>query len=489
MIKSVWRALNDTPYTNEIALSVGSYSITYSKLKESVKLFCDKLNAIGIRKGDVVTIALPNLIETVIAFYGVNANGCIANMVHPSLPNSALRSIQENTHSKLLVGLKTHKSINYKITCLVDPSEVTSWENFMLTPSTTALYNESDGVCAYLHSGGTTDKPKTIILSNKNLNGLANSLSKIFTKDECIGYKALTALPTFHAFGLGAGIHSLLLLGAHLVLVPKFDKIETPKLFVSEKINIMLGVPFMFRALVNSKTVLEQKNLSHVKYCFAGGDYVSEELLTTVNDIFASKNSTSKLLVGYGLTECVSVVSVNTHDNYKIGTVGKPLDKINISILDRGKFVAKNHVGEICVSSDTVMMRYLNGHSRSFIEKGGLTWLKTGDYGYIDDDGYLYFVDRKKRIIKINGVTVFPSEIELAVSNRYDTLCFAKLNKDKKLVLYVDKKNNISVTEQEIIDYCKLHLMKWAVPSRVVFIDNIPLTPLGKIDISNKIFE
>ena len=487
--KSVWKTLYDTPYTTQIALSLGGKSLTYSELKAQTMLFADKLRAVGISRGDVVTVILPNLIETVIAFYGINACGAIANMLHPSLPNYKVRQIQEETHSKLLIGLKDHLSINLKITCLADEKDVTGWDNFMKTPSHTISYECRDKVCTYLHSGGTTDKPKTIVLTSKNLNALALALSKIFGEGECVGYKSLTTLPTFHAFGLGAGMHALLLLGAHLVLVPKFDRANTAKLIVDEKINMILGVPLIYQSIVDNDYVKDAGDLSHVKYCFVGGDSVNSELVSSVNQLFESRKSDCKLCVGYGLTECVSVVTVNTPLSYKLGSIGKPLDGIEVCVYKDG-FLSSNSVGEICVSGDTVMKRYLNGTTRSFFEYNGKRWLKTGDYGYFDGDGYYYFVDRKKRIAKVNGVTVFPSEVENLLSTHHAIdSCFVKQGKSKKLVAYVVKKPNCAVTEEDIKEYSKAHLMKWAIPEKVIFLPSLPLTPIGKIDTTSKIFE
>lgn len=488
--KSVWKALYDTPYTTQTALSLGGKSLTYTELKSSVMLFSDKLRAIGINRGDVVTVALPNLIETVIAFYGINACGAIANMVHPSLPNYALRNIQEDTHSKLLIGLAEHHSLNLKITCLVPQSEVTGWDNFMKTPSTTIAYEEDDGVCAYLHSGGTTDKPKTIVLSSKNLNALAIDLSKIFDDGECIGYKSLTTLPTFHAFGLGAGVHALLMLGAELVLVPKFDRRLTPQLIVDERINMMLGVPLIYQSVLVNDCIKEATDLSHLKYCFVGGDSVNDELITSINQLFASRHSECKLCVGYGLTECVSVVTVNIPKTYRIGSIGKPLSSLDVAILDSDGFKSTGEVGEMCVSGDTVMVRYLNGSNKSFFDDKGKRWLKTGDYGYFDEDGYFYFVDRKKRIAKINGVTVFPSEVEKLLSTYHGVeATFVKQGKNRKLVAYVVKSPCVDLSEHDIIEYCKARLMKWAIPEKVIFLPSMPLTPIGKIDGTSKVFE
>ena len=487
--KSVWKALYDTPYTTQTALSLGGKSLTYTELKKAVMLFSDKLSAIGIKHGDVVTVALPNLIETVIAFYGINACGAIANMVHPSLPNYALCTIQEDTHSKLLIGLSEHLSVNYKITCLAPESEVTGWDNFMKTPSSATVYNERDGVCAYLHSGGTTDKPKTIVLSSKNLNALARDLSRIFDDGECVGYKSLTTLPTFHAFGLGAGVHALLMLGAELVLVPKFDRSLTPRMIVDEGINMMLGVPLIYQSVLVNDYVKKSTDLSHLKYCFVGGDSASDELVTSINELFSSRHSDCKLCVGYGLTECVSVVTVNTPKAYRSGSIGKPLSSLNVAILGKDGFEPTD-VGEICVSGDTVMIRYLNGSDKCFFDYDGKRWLKTGDYGYFDRDGYCYFVDRKKRIVKINGVTVFPSEVERLLSTYHgvDT-SFVKQGRSKKLIAYVVKSKNACISEQDIIDYCKTHLMKWAIPERVIFLPSLPLTPIGKIDFTSDIFD
>lgn len=492
MKESLFAKLNNLPYTDEIALTEGDISLSFSVLKEKVKKCANNLRFIGVNAGDVVTISLPNTIEAIIAFYAINAVGGIANIVHPSLPSHNLLEIQEETHSVLLFGLPTHKSPTKKITCCGSKKTNNSWEKFINLDSPDIEYNLLDSACVYLHSGGTTDKPKTIVLSSDNFNALSLGLSTLFKPNETKGYKSLTTLPLFHAFGLGAGVHAMLNLGIELVLIPKFNKDTTPDILVDKKINMILGVPLIFQAILSSEKVRATSDLSFIKNCFVGGDRTPIELINNFNDFLKAKKSTALLCEGYGLTESVSVCAVNRNDSYKSGSIGLPLDNLTLAILsDDGNFLESESIGEICLSGDTVMQRYLSDTTNCFMEKDGKRWLKTGDYGYRDEDGYYYFVERKKRIVKISGVTVFPSEVELILRTHHavcDAFVKPSSNTNQKLKAFVSLCPNCAVTENELKEYCKAHLMKWAVPEKIVFLDSLPLTPIGKIDKKHEIF-
>ncbi len=477
---------------NLIALKQGSITLTHGQFMQAIKSCADRLAKAGINKGDVVTISLPNIVEGLISFYAVNAVGAIANMVHPSLPNFKLMEIQESTHSKLLIGLHHQKAKGLKIECDKKDSAC-SWSSFMAQNAEPIEYNRSDSISVYLHSGGTTDNPKTIVLSSKQFNGVAIGLKTMFKKGETEGFKALTVLPMFHGFGLGAGMHATLCLGMELVLVPKFDKATTPSLIIKEQINMILGVPVIYEAILNHPDIQNSSDLSCLKYCFVGGDKTPMELLSRFNAMLTKKNSVSKLCEGYGLTECVSVCAVNRNDKYRIGSIGLPLDNVTLGILSQeNTFLESESIGEICIAGDTVMDRYLSYDiSDCFMEKDGKIWLRTGDYGYRDSEGYYYFVERKKRIVKISGVTVFPSEVELILRTNYNVAnVFVKpISKtNPRLKAFVVLKKDAYVSQEELIEYCSAHLMKWAVPEQIVFLDALPMTPVGKVDKKNKIF-
>ena len=492
MAISLYEKLNNTPYDNEIALSEGDKTLTFSELKERVRTFANNLRSLGVKSGDVVTVCLPNVIEAVIAFYGTNASGCIANMVHPSLPSLMLKEIQESTHSSLLIGLYQHKSINKKITCRSKVAVKNSWDNFISLSSPTIEYKKKSSTAVFIHSGGTTDKPKTIVLSDDNFNALSDGLFDMFQENEARGYRALTTLPMFHGFGLGAGVHAMLNLGVELVLVPKFDKSTTPDLVLDKKINMILGVPLIFSAILNSPKIQQTKDLSFVKNCYVGGDNIPHELTLRFNELLKSKKSSALLCEGYGLTECVSVCAVNRNDHYKAGSIGLPLKGVELAILsENGDFSSDECIGEICVSGDIVMQRYLSRQNKCFMEKEGKRWLKTGDFGYRDADGFYYFVERKKRIVKISGVTVFPSEVEMILHTHHgvrDVFVKPTSKENQKLKAFVVKNTGTKVNEAELLDYCRAHLMKWAVPESIVFLSSLPLTPIGKIDKKSEIF-
>ncbi|MDY0278866.1 MAG: AMP-binding protein, partial [Acholeplasma sp.] len=289
------------------------------------------------------------------------------------------------------------------------------------------------------------------------------------------------------------GVHAMLVFGGADTLMPKFDANKTIQLLKGNKINYLIGVPTLFEALLNHPE-FSGPHLKNLRQAYVGGDYVSPSLKQRFNQVMADNQSHAQLLEGYGLTEVVTVCAVNTIFDQKMGTVGKPLPGIDIKIIDleTRETLPINESGEIAVSGPTRMNGYLNdtqATNSTFLSIDGKTYVLTGDYGAIDEDGYIIFKQRLKRIIKVSGMPVLPSEIETLVSSMPGISEVAAVgvkdqDRGNMIKLFITLKPGITkkISDEEIKSKIKSELSIYAVPKSIVYLDKMPKTIIGKID-------
>lgn len=503
------------------ALYYNNKCISYKELMINIRKMANFLYENGINKDDVVTVVLPNIPVTIYTFYALNALGVIQNIIHPLTSFDNIIKSMEKTNSKCVILLSTFykenqnkiNNLNYKFffaNPLNDNSIFEKYafylkypkpkrkdniyllDKFNLSKEIKKLPSSLDNETSiYLHSGGTTGVPKTICLSNDSINNLVNKMQEIVGKDT-IGKGMLAVLPMFHGFGLGMGIHAPLSNGAASCLMMKFDAKKVIKYINQNKINYIIGVPLLYQKLLKEPLFLSSK-LSNLKCAFIGGDNVNISLINEFNKVMEENDSICRMYEGYGLTETVTVCSVNTIKNYKIGSVGKPLKDLEIIILDENNNKVENNIiGEVYVSGDTLMNGYLNDQestSSTIININNKKYIKTGDLGYLDEDGYLFLKGRKKRMYKIHGFNVYPNEVEKIVSentNVFDSSLEYFDEPTPSLVLFVIKNKKIDLDDnqikEEIINELKKRVLKYSLPKEIIFIDDFPKTNVGKID-------
>ncbi len=508
---------------------MGKY-VTYQTLLNKIDRVAAGLTNLGVKKGMVVSMAMPNIFEAIYAFYAVNKLGAIAHMVHPLTPVKQMERYMKTTKSRILLVLDTFyahyrdllanpdtilvlaspvaefgivKKLGYK---LINRKRLESLDrNNSRVIRFSSLYSpdfsmepvsqDPKATAVYLHSGGTSGEPKTIELSSFAINSLALKLPYIVGEKSYRMRHMLGVLPMFHGFGLCMGIHALLLQGGVNTLMPKFNAPTVVKLIKQNRINYIIGVPSLFENLL-AQPGFSGKGIENLRQAYVGGDYVSSDLLARFAKRMEASNSQARLLEGYGLTEVVTVCAVNTLSAHKSGTVGKPLPGIDIRIVDletRGT-LGPGQPGEIAVTGDTMMNGYLhdaNATKSTFLSDGqGKQWVLTGDYGFLDKDGYLCFKQRLKRIVKVLGMPVLPSEIENLVMSLDEVREAAAIgipDKEKgfviKLYLVLDMKAGHPHDDQQIKDLIKQEISVYAVPKTIVYRDGLPKTAIGKIDV------
>lgn len=480
------------------------------------------LSSQGVKKGDVVCVCLRNMPQVAVAVYAANKAGAVTNMVHAMNTPLGLRKLMLQTDSKVLfiedAFLAEHapyipknvivvvcnvndyaaKNDYKKSVCTAEFGSDGKFYRFSdIAGEETELPKEvlGDDVCCYMHSGGTTGEPKTVELTNQNFNEMVVSaegtVGRFFRSENEVSY---TVLPMFHGFGLGFGLHTMMCMRCALILVADFKPSEVGNLVEKHKVTLLTGVPMMYKKLAADES-FKNADLSTIRQAYCGGDSLDMRTINAINAAFDLGGSACRICEGYGLTEAVSVVTTNRPDNIKNGTIGTAIAGAKVGIFDQNNLPVKSgEIGEICVSAKTLMKGYFADQKTSdlVIFKGsdGQKWLKTGDLGVMDADGFVTFKGRKKRMIVISGFNVFPAEIEKIAKeiSFVGEACAVEGSADGKpyVALFAERASGHDLSsedEREILNYLAKWLPKWSLPKKVIGVQNMPRTAVGKIDV------
>lgn len=475
-----------------VAFVRGRKKTAYGRFFRRVDRVAGGLAALGVKKGDVVMIATPTIQQGVTAFYAVSRLGAIASMIHPLMErgefDEAVREqrpkvvfLSDINYKKLGKGLKDVK----KVLCpfLMDVF-VGLPGNAGFTPC------ESDGSepAVYMRSGGTSGVAKTVVLSAAAVNALPDNLFRTLLNND-FGEKdrMLVALPMFHGFGLLVGIHAAMSTSMAPVLVPVFNVRKVIKAIAVNGVTTMIAVPRMIAKLLSSREFAGE-NVVGLRNVYVGGDTVDAELENAFDRRMKEAGAKCFMSPGYGLTETGSVSVLSP---VKVGgaAVGKPLDGMECRIVDEDcREVPFGDVGELWLAGNQLMLGYLDdpeGTAEAFAEADGKKWVRTGDYFRYLPDGTLFFMGRKKRLIKISGMNVYPVEIERVASELpYVTACAAAevRDNDKPYIALFVEGDLTEEQKKEIKKHIVYKLSRWHEPKFVICMKELPRTNVGKTD-------
>lgn len=504
------------------AIYFENHAISYPQLLSNVRRMMNYFRRLGVQSGDMVTVSLPNIPAAVYALYALDGVGAVQNIIHPLAPVAEVIRTAKETDSKLVLALSTrlqeHRQTMEQSGCrfaFANPMYDRSWPMRLLcrlkygsVKHSQALFDLDDfrkeeatgepvtrdtsAPCICLHSGGTTDVPKIIKLSDDALNNLVSKVDGILPNG-IAGKSVLTVLPAFHGFGLGMGIHTSLYWGASCSLMMKFRVDQTIRWINEGKVNFILGVPLLYQKLLRDKAFADAK-LKNLECAFVGGDRVPQSLIGQFNGLMKEKGSSCLMLEGYGLTETVTVCTVNTVRDFKAESVGKPLRGLSVSIRDEQEnLLPDGTVGEVYIAGDTLMNGYYcspEATEQTVRHLDGRCWVRSGDLGYLDTDGFLFLKGRKKRVYKIAGVNVYPNEVEkLATELQRDVQDAALVlfeTPKPHTVLFLIRGKDAERSEQELREllYADMRerLLPYCLPQQIVFCEDFPKTQIGKID-------
>ena len=427
---------------------------SYREFAEKIEACARALAAAGIKADERVTICMPNTPQAVVMFYAVNRIGAVANMVHPlsaeeeivfyinnSRSVAALtldqfypkfEAIKDRVNLKMLIlagiddGLDGIKKIAYRMTKgrgikrMKTSGHLIRWKEFIAKGhgfnGDYAVKRTGEDLAAILYSGGTTGKTKGILLTNLNFNALAMQTA---AAGDCIviGHVALTILPVFHGFGLGVCIHTMFVSGVSGILVPQFSVSSYAALLKKYRPHYIMGVPTLYEALLRIEK-LDGLDMSQLEGVFCGGDSLSASLKRKVDDFLKAHGATVQIREGYGLTECVTASCLTPRDFHVENSIGIPFPDTFYKIVKPGthETVPYGKDGEICLTGPTLMKGYDNDPEETALavqrHDDGFVWLHTGDLGAMDEEGFVYFRQRIKRMIVSSGYSIYPSQIE-----------------------------------------------------------------------------
>ena len=519
-------------YKNLCALNYFGRKISYKLFWEYIDRCAKSFKSLGVREGDVVTICMPNTPEAAIAFFACNKIGAIANMIHPLSAEEEIKHFINVTESVLLVAFnqcynKIRNIIKetkvYKVV-IVSASEsmpiilnglynVTKgrkeekpkhnslymfWKEFLnygnYYEGNLDVKKGKEDVAVILHSGGTTGVPKSIVLPNRSLMGITEQ-AKIGFNTLRPGDSMLTILPLFHCFGLVVCLYGPLCLGVNCILVPTFDAKRFDKLLTKYTPTVIAGVPTLYEALVKNEH-MNNVDLSQVKYVISGGDSLSVQRNKVVNDFLAEHGCCVGITQGYGMTETCGPASFGMCGSDKLGSVGMPLPGNIFKIVnpETYKELKTGEIGEIVINSVSQMVGYLNNDEETNeaikLHEDGKYYVHTGDLGYMDEDGVIFFVQRIKRIIISSGYNVYPQHIETVLrDNEYiKDACVVgvphpyKKEVAKAFIILEDGVEESYTIKKNIMDYAKKNLAHYMIPKEYIFRKEFPKTKLAKTD-------
>ena len=519
-------------FQNNFAINYFGRKITYKLFWDYIDRCARSFKTLGVREGDVVTVCMPNTPEAAIAVFAINKIGAVANMIHPLSAEEEIKEYLNVTKSVLMIAFnQTYNKLKniikdtdvYKVVFVSASESMPIILNGLYTatkgrkeekPKNNSFYifwkeflrlgenydgnidvnRGKDDPAVILHSGGTTGTPKSIVLPNRAFT-IINEQAKICFNTVGLGDSMLSVLPMFHCFGLIVCMYAPICLGINVILIPQFDAKRFDKLIIKYRPNILTGVPTLYEAMLKNK-YMDNVDMSQIKLVISGGDTLPVQRNKAVNDFLKAHNCDVTITQGYGMTEVAGPTCFGSLGSDKLGSIGIPLPGNIIRIIDTntGKEMKTGEVGEMILSSEALMLGYLGNEeeTNNVVKeyKDGKKYIYTGDLGYIDEDGVVFYVQRMKRIIVSSGYNVYPQHIENVLrDNPYvKDACVVgiphpyKQEVAKVFIILEDGVEETYTVKKEIMDYAKKNLAHYMLPREYIYKKEFPKTKLAKTD-------
>ncbi len=481
---------------SKTALFDGDKKISYRKMLSHIDALAAYMADAGIGREDKVALFLRNSPEFVYSVFAISKLGAVAVPINTFLKGDELSFILQDSGSKMLIASTTYKKA-------VDSSradelcEMIIWEGemehtdrhnipFVEALSTTSSVGAAslglDDVAVIIYTSGTTGKPKGAMLSNRNLLSNTDSGRQVINvnaKDRSIVF-----LPMFHSFTFTIAVLLFLYVGGSIVIIRSIQPFSNIfKQILTKRVTIFLGVPDVYNAIARAKLPWYFMWFNKLRVFISGAAALQPKTLEAMSQKFKR----TKLLEGYGLSEASPVVSVNRLELQKPKSVGPALPGYEIKIVDEQmNELPRGEVGDIITRGDNIMQGYL-GRPEATAETIVGGWLLTGDMGYMDEDDYLYIVDRKKDLIISKGINIYPRELEEVIDSFEDIKVSAVIGiPDERSgeipVAYIELEDGVeSIDEAALRRYLREKLANYKVPKQIYTIQELPKNATGKV--------
>ncbi|GBC69234.1 Long-chain-fatty-acid--CoA ligase [archaeon HR01] len=497
-------------------------SYTYSSLKSEVERFATALLNLGISKGDVVALLLPNSVQFIISYYGALKAGATVAPMNPLNTAHEIQLQAEKAKAKAIVCLdifyekvaqatpttsikhiivtniadylpafkKTLGKLLKKIPTSPIPrkKEVYKFRELIRSArgggSFPRLEPEED-IASLQFTGGTTGIPKCAILTHQNIVANIFQIQEMINPYLKLGDEVFAALlPFYHIYGqtviLGAGLTT----GNKLVIFPRLELEKFIRDLSRYRVTVFPGVPTLFNAMAKSP-IVKECDLSNLKLVISGADFLPKEVAAEFKKVVGKE-----IVQGYGLTEASPVTHLNPPDNVKPNSIGIPLPSTLAGIVnpENLEFLSPGNVGELVVSGPQVMRGYLGDSDKVFFEAYGRRWLRTGDICVMDEEGYFYFVERAKDIIKHKGFTIYPAEIENVLLESGEVKEAAVIGVPDKhvgekvvAVVVPRSESDKQILVEKLSKYCGERLAEYKRPHEIIVTSELPKSAVGKV--------
>lgn len=486
------------------AVSFYHVTLTYGQVMGMVKRAAAGLAALGVQKGDRVAIMLPNCPHYLVAYYAALSLGAVVVQVNPMYTGAELEHLLVDSSPKVIV---VYEPLAEKVKAVWDktglqravlvnfPGPVQTAGDERFQPVEALLMSAqgeppeveidpAEDVAVLQYTGGTTGRSKGAMLTHRNLVAnvyqcLADFRDAIRPGEEVV----LLVLPLFHVYGMTVGMNLGLAVGANLVMLPRFQLDEVLETIKNRRPTMFPGVPTMYIA-VNSHPKAQEYGIDSIRLCNSGSAPLPVEVLKT----FEAKTG-AQILEGYGLSEASPVTHTNPYSGpRKVGSIGKVLPGTEARIVDTAtgtKELPPGEAGELVVRGPQVMKGYWNmPEETAQVLRDG--WLYTGDIATRDEDGYYYIVDRKKDLIIASGFNVYPREVEEVLYTHPGVQEAAVVGvpdpyRGETVKAFIVCKPGVTLTQEEIVQFCRERMAAFKVPTQVEFRDELPKTMVGKV--------
>ena len=509
-------------YGQREAIVFQNTHISYKELKELAEKLAASLRRRGVRPGDRVSIMLPNLPQTFIAFWGVMKAGAVAVMTNPLYMESELTHQIKDSGAKHLITLdifwpkiaalreqleldvcyvtRVRDALKFPLSWLqpfsarrqgtwvpvpCDGKEVVAWKDLFKTTErlSVEVTDAHETIALLQYTGGTTGLSKGAMLTHANLLANLTQLMAIIQQPPEKEHVFLALLPLFHVFGLTITLLLPARMAARVVPMPRYVPADMLEAFKKYQFTAFIGAPSVYISLLQQKN-LAQYDLHHIIFCISGSAPMPVEWLKKFEEVTGTP-----ITEGFGLTEASPVTHANpVFGKQKPGSIGVPVPGTLARIVDTEdgeRVLAHNEIGELVIKGPQVMKGYWNRPEETArtIRDG---WLYTGDIAYMDEEGYFYIVDRKKDLIIVGGYNVYPREIDEVLHTHPKireavTVGVNHRSRGETVKAYIVPEEGANLTVPEVVAFCRQKLASFKVPRLIEFREELPKTMVGKV--------